>query len=144
MKNIRVLSKNKLIDYESKISYPHIIISIRDTGMKKLLFSKNKNRISVLHLAFDDVDTDFYLSGSVFMSEEQAENIINFVRSFDHINDIIVQCKAGISRSAAVAMAISRYYNGNEGIFKDNPYNPNPYVYNLVLEEFRKQGNRNG
>jgi hypothetical protein len=46
-----------------------------------------------------------------------------------------VQCDAGISRSAGIAGAISKYYlNKDQWVF--NRYRPNMHCYTKVLQKF--------
>jgi hypothetical protein len=44
---------------------------------------------------------------------------------------LICHCEAGVSRSAAIAAAGSKYFNGDDSFFFEHYY-PNEYVYNMM------------
>jgi len=89
---------------------------------------------SVLRLFFDDVE-----SGTNCMDETHAEAIKKFVELHKDGN-FIVQCDAGVSRSAGVAAALMKYYNGEDTPIFDNPrYQPNMLCYRTMLNELMKK-----
>ena len=60
--------------------------------------------------------------------------IAKFVmRHKDSIEQIIVHCDMGISRSAGVAGAIAKYLNNDDNKFFMAPYTPNMTCYHKVL-----------
>ena len=92
----------------------------------------------VLRLCFDDaVDTSFWQN---LMTQEQADAICAFVlRHGREIDDLIVHCSAGVSRSPAVAAGIlAGLRQDDSAIWKNPGYQPNPYVYRLVREAFAR------
>lgn len=88
---------------------------------------------AVLRLQFDDVRGD----QANAMSAEHARAIIEFLATMPPVACILVQCFAGISRSAAVAAAISRMVYGEDSFFFIN-YVPNIHVYRTILNEWQK------
>lgn len=84
----------------------------------------------VLRLAFDDVD-----GGGWAMTAEDARQIAQFVaENKDRL--IIVHCDAGVSRSAGIAAALLKFYNGDDTQIFDNPkYCPNMLCYRLMLNQ---------
>ncbi len=86
----------------------------------------------VLRLNFHDITPDTLdVEGSyALMTDEQALAIVNFVRKVSpNVDGIMVHCRAGISRSAAVVKWISDEYH--------LPFNPeydkyNAFVYRLL------------
>lgn len=78
------------------------------------------NNILLLH--FDDADPDDYplmeenraknpnAPSYHFMTDEDADEIVRFVEKPDP-RPIIVHCTAGISRSAAIGVALNDYFN---------------------------------
>ena len=49
---------------------------------------------------------------------------------------MIIQCDAGVSRSAGVAGALMKYYNGDDSEIFENPkYRPNMRCYRTMLNE---------
>ncbi|HVH42669.1 MAG TPA: hypothetical protein VM925_10005 [Labilithrix sp.] len=50
------------------------------------------------------------------------------------VERIVIHCDAGISRSAAVAAALSRALRGDDTEFFTGKYKPNMRVYRLLLD----------
>ena len=100
---------------------------------------KYRETCGILGLVFDDVDslktTDEY-NLSAF-TPEMAKQILNWVNALikAEVSLIIVQCTAGISRSAGVAAALSLIINGDDSwVFDDKRYLPNRLVYRTILQ----------
>ena len=60
-------------------------------------------------------------------------NFIKEVLEDEDITTLIVHCAAGVSRSPAVAAAISQYLYGDNGNFFETQV-PNKYVYEVLLK----------
>lgn len=97
-------------------------------------FAKNESIIDILYLFFDDIDHD----APTAMTAEQAKEIADFVNKYkDDVEQIIVHCDAGMSRSARCAAAIMKYlFGNNESIFNSKKYAPNLHCYSLTLNAF--------
>lgn len=97
-------------------------------------FAKNESIIDILYLFFDDIDHD----APTTMTAEQAKEIADFVNKYkDDVEQIIVHCDAGMSRSAGCAAAIMKYlFGNNESIFNSKKYAPNLHCYSLTLNAF--------
>ena len=92
-----------------------------------------------LFLCFDDIDEDY--DDYVCMTQEQAEQVVDFVGKNKTSPLIICQCEAGISRSGAMAAAVVWYLTGNDSQVWDNRYlYPNRHIYRLLVNEFKKRG----
>lgn len=113
---------------------PSAIISISDPNMIYTTrpFCSAENRvIAILALTFCDADKpekDIYgndADESDLMSQEDARKVVQFVNL--HVEKhIIVHCDAGISRSAGVGAAISKYVTGDDSVFfNSGRYYPN-------------------
>lgn len=98
------------------------IISITepDAGQAKLM-----QGWYVIHRAmFHDIDAPRPGESHTLMSAQHAAEIVDFVHSVSpHIKTIVVHCKGGISRSAAVAKWIAEAYN--------LPFNHTYGLYNM-------------
>ena len=91
----------------------------------------------VLSVFFDDV-----CSGQPYaITEDDAKQIVEFVERYkDSVDKIIVHCAAGVSRSAATAAAILKFYTGDDSqIFDALRYRPNMSVYTKVLQAFMEK-----
>jgi predicted protein tyrosine phosphatase len=90
----------------------------------------------VLRLSFPDADmpSDQYPEDILF-SQQHAMKVWKFVREHRAtIQRIIVHCDAGVSRSPAVAAAISKVLTGDDAEFFGGRYHPNMRVYRMLLE----------
>lgn len=120
----------------SKMKSSTIVISIRDPDKEKI-FKEDEpipHVCAILQLPFwDEIDDEY---GCI--SEMQAEEIAHFVRThIPFVSNIVVNCEGGISRSAGVAAAISKYFNGEDNQFFDYfhyRYVPNTTCHKRVLE----------
>jgi hypothetical protein len=66
---------------------------------------------------------------------EQAMKVWQFVlRHLPEIERSLVHCDAGMSRSPAVAAAISKVLTGDDSAFFGGRYRPNIRVYRTLLE----------
>lgn len=100
--------------------------------------------VNVLELYFQDfreVPPEKYKDRFKLFNEKLALELIDFIKNND-FDEIAVHCSAGISRSSAIMICISRIINNKEiedTIFKHTElYDPNP----LVLQEFDKVNNK--
>jgi predicted protein tyrosine phosphatase len=59
---------------------------------------------SVLRLAFHDADKPE--SDRILFSREMAQDIVSFLRANEHLDELLVHCDLGISRSAGVALFV--------------------------------------
>lgn len=88
-----------------------------------------RNHKNVLNLEFDDVsqDMDFGTYKAYSLSEEQARQIYVFVN--ENIGkDIFIHCRAGQSRSVAVARFIMECYSDNYSDLSSSPNYSRPNV----------------
>ena len=118
---------------------PSILISITDTRCKHT--TPSDKYTAVLKSTFDDVSTQHTadIHGYKLISDEDAAEIMEFVNEYkDKVKTIVVNCEAGISRSAGVAAALAKIVNGDDTeIFKIRPY-LNQYVYKTILYKHHK------
>lgn len=111
-----------------------IIISINGTDETLNQFHTNPAIKAVCSLVFNDVGG----SDPNCMTREDADKIISFVNQHvNSVDEIIVHCGAGVSRSAGVCAALMMIINGNDSdIFNNSRFCPNMHCYRLVLESY--------
>lgn len=133
--NIR--NRKEISYYYGKEKY--ILISITCIGEKHPDLPKDENMIDYLQLNFYDTDDDYPGNFTV----KQARQILDFVKKYDkQVNMIMCQCDAGISRSSAVAAALSKIYNGfDDHIFNCKYFLPNRLVYKTLLNLYYEEYN---
>lgn len=147
--NIRVMSRNEAVAHSYKQDIPKcVIISINCLGDSTPVFYKHadstKERImAVLKLNFNDIDRPY---NNLEPKQENLVGLKAFIDKFKNdseIEEIIVHCAAGISRSSAVAAAICQYLDLDElNIIWNNPnFVPNSLVYKLALKELGLEWN---
>jgi len=142
-----VLSRDNIKNW--KTDEKHIVISVYGPTDKDgpAILKDQDSRIDKLVLAFHDIDErtkdvvekcpNSSLSKKlVFMSDQDAKDIVSFVRRYiDKVDLIVCQCDAGISRSSAIAAALSKCINGiDESYFID--YLPNMFIYTKIMKEW--------
>lgn len=116
----------------------HINISISDIDQPNTKLSKLTSRVDTMFLKFFDFDEirpkmPKELKESLF-NKSLAKAIWKFVDKYkDEVNLIVINCEAGISRSAAVGAAISKILNGNDDDFFKH-FIPNRLVYRKMME----------
>lgn len=129
------------------MSVPTMIISISsyDTPIPNILQEDEKENPLIKHVEFcqfDDIDSPIPIQYFVPISEDDAKRIVDAVEKYkDEVEEIVVHCDAGYSRSPAVAAAISLWLNGTDDeFFNPLKYCPNRQVYRTVLKEIEKRG----
>lgn len=132
----------QLVNFPAK----YAVISISDTLGKPLdysVFPETEFR-AILSQQFDD--TEFERNTVKTITYEQAVSIIDFVKTFyETVDEILIHCVAGRSRSAAVAAALSHFFEGRDA-FSDRVgpdgelfYSPNRLVYKRLTEAWLNQ-----
>lgn len=115
----------------------HVVISIRDPDRKPARVRRQPGLRDVLFLAFDDAEPceSLELPGSIrLMSVADAAGIWAFIAKHkDRVPLLVVHCEMGMSRSPAVAAAVTRALGGDDEVFFRD-YMPNQYVYELLLK----------
>lgn len=132
----KVLSREKVEQYNVKEK--HIVISIRDRKSERAILPELDSRLDTLFLQFSDFDEpsdkmDDELKASLF-NFDVAKTVWLFIDTHvDSIETIVVNCEAGISRSAGMVAAISKVLNGEDDYFFKH-FLPNMLVYKLMLK----------
>ena len=121
-----------------KPEVPYLVYSITDKNSKHPKIPKTKYRKQLVKLKFHDIDNDLPQHGLYIITEKDAEKIINTLMEYKNkVKLIICQCDGGISRSAGVAVAISRILGlGDNWIY--NQYIPNNKVVSTIMRVYEK------
>ena len=95
------------------------VISINSCYTEEPPFSeKNLNLDNLLILHFDELIQFGDNNMDNMFSDEHADAIIDFITRIDRSMPLIIHCRAGISRSAAVGVQLNDYMNS---FLEDNP-----------------------
>lgn len=155
--SFQVMSKADAIKFtKTPHDYSSIIISINNSFEynRKFIRRSDNGVKAILYLYFDDVDASNIEEkinitfkdndGNIYIpiSKDDAVKIVDFVERYkDQVDNIIIHCYAGVSRSAGVCAAIMKALIGNDNIiWGNNRYVPNMMCYSFVLEEFANRG----
>lgn len=113
---------------------PWAAISVSSTNIFPGLHERN--RVGLLQLVFADT-ADAQRSDS--FNTALAAQILDFVRDvWDQVETILVHCEAGLSRSPAIAAAISRIYYDDDGPWFEFDF-PNRLVFKLLIHVHSKK-----
>lgn len=95
-----------------------------------------ENRVGLLRLVFDDItrpDTPQSFNPAL------AAEILDFVASvWDKADVFLIHCDVGLSRSPAVAAALSRIHYGDDGQWFELDF-PNRLVYEALVETHKRR-----
>jgi predicted protein tyrosine phosphatase len=143
--------KNKEISFHSKaeieiisehLKEPHIIISIfSDSEEYRAKFKENKNRLGLLFLEFYDIARKVIhlkLGELNPISDKQAKEIVDFVHKFKEVERILVNCEAGVSRSAGVVLALEQILNNRDLRYSSDFNCANHYVRNKIMKAYKE------
>lgn len=110
-----------------------VCISITSTEDKIAnITCEHGNIKGLLRVHFHDIDGP--ANGMNLITMTQAQLIAVFIKKwYNKVPLILVHCHAGVSRSAAVVAAATKYFTGNDKIYFDE-FCPNMTVYRKVYE----------
>lgn len=96
----------------------------------------NQHCKEILRLEFDDLDTPLSWAKCKLFQKEQAVKILDFFNKYRiSCPLLVVHCDAGISRSPAVAAALTKIQGHGDSEYFSH-YIPNRRVYSFLMNEF--------
>ena len=141
-KKYMAFGRIELQEYLPYLKVPTLILSIHTYLDSEPRFLKEKidNVVHVEFFEFNDESSSLPVLHA--MTKDDAVRMVNTVKQYyDKVDQIIVHCDAGQSRSVGCIAAIKKWYtNDDEEFFRGTP---NMYCYHLVLEEFFDQEENN-
>jgi predicted protein tyrosine phosphatase len=131
-----VLSRLQALNLD--LQEPHGVISIREPGSDMPAIPSNDFCRGILRLSFHDRDRPDPPESELFTADH-ARDIVRFVEDIrGAVDALVVHCEAGVSRSAAVAAALSQALYGEDRFFFDH-YMPNRLVYSTLLRVWQER-----
>lgn len=126
---------NEISDYCSgdNLTYGHVILS------------KYCHTISDRCIPYIKIDcSDVYKDETGFITNDQIDELYKFIRKYWYIDRLIVSCDAGISRSPAVAIAISEYlgYDKASDLLRKQHPHFNEDIYVEIRNRFKELDKR--
>lgn len=133
-----VLSRAEIKSFTAETSY--LIISVTDPEQPAAEIAESTFLQATLRLKFHDIGKPSRIaeqftnhSTDILMSEKDAKEILSFVSEhLTKVKLIVCHCEQGVSRSAAIAAALSRILQNEDDFFLRN-YWANRWVYDLLL-----------
>ena len=121
---------------------PYLVVSVTDPEEPEANISESPFLRATLRIKFHDIAKPSHIaaqfatnSTDVYATEADAERILSFVgEHLAEVKLIVFHCEQGISRSAAIAAALSRILQ-NEDEFFFQHYWVNRYLYDLLLSK---------
>lgn len=130
------------IEAKLVIRSSYVVISIHDPRRRPAKVRKQPGLRDILFLSFHDSEPIERLTlppEVKLMTPEQAKQIHQFIEKHkSDVGAVVVHCEQGMSRSPAVAAALCKSMGGDDRRFWRD-YQPNSYVYRLVLEATPKK-----
>lgn len=118
----------------------YVVLSIHDPDKPPPRIPSRVGMQDILTLSFHDAEPVERLAlpkNVVLMTAEHANAIWEFVQLHrEHVGAIVCHCEQGMSRSPAVAAALSEALGEDPARFLAE-YQPNRYVYEMVLRAVR-------
>ena len=114
------------------------IISITQPNSDDVVFAENPFIKCIFRMKFYDLDIgEGKVSNLPEVTEKDFKGLKEFVDNLESekIEQLIVHCAAGISRSAGVGAAINEYLHLGKKIWDNRIYFPNMLVYKLACKE---------
>ena len=139
---IKILPEMLAVKYSKNSSIPKtLIISIRCPGENRPDFDKtiqegnvNSNIYDIFEMKFNDLDKDLDCMKAPIL--EDFKGLKKFLDdNITAVEQILVHCGAGYSRSPGCALAIAEYLNIENDIRDNKNFNPNLLVYKLAKQE---------
>ena len=135
-KELIIMSEHMAMQYVRQTKSPFAMISIVAKEEAALRFAKN-DKMNLFRMFFNDIEHDIQVYDLLYEApkQEDFDGLKDFIDNCRE-DKIVVHCAAGISRSAAVAQAISDYKNYGYDFWADGQHIPNRLVYRLAMNEF--------
>lgn len=135
MKKFTVMSRRDAAKFTyGDVKEKTIIISITDVAKSDNSFGRHHNIVDICRVKFDDVEK----GEPNCITQEDAKKILSFMERHKNVDNVIVHCEAGISRSAGACAALMLIYTGSDmDIFMTARFTPNMTVYRTILNEYQ-------
>lgn len=154
---VKTFSINQIKEYLQKNEKKKVVVvSVQTFNPKPMSFSEYENIIDYIELQFDDVNKEYYeqlkkmssMAGSYqgkrlldvkdinMFNSDQAKQIYAIIdKHRKNIDEILVHCEYGKSRSTAIGEALRKVYKCD--IFHSNflIITPNPHVFKVMMDE---------
>lgn len=138
---VQVLSRHCIESGRGYHDEPYAFISVTEPQNYHAPVRECENRRGYLPLHFHDVPHDLENRSKhyVTITEDQSDQLAGFVLEMvgQGVRLFVINCEAGISRSAAIGAALWGHFNGDPSVFFSD-YCPNRTVYERVRKALKE------
>jgi predicted protein tyrosine phosphatase len=131
---IKVMSRLEAIQHSFLKEIPTCaIVSISSGSTNPTFYLGQDTQVKgIYYMSFDDITTE--IEGYKACQPSDFGGLGQFINQYkDTVDEIIVHCHAGISRSSATASAICKYLGEDDSfIWNSGDYSPNNRVYEIA------------
>ena len=131
---VTVMSQENALRYSEITKKDIIIVSIVGEKENPLVFNGGKV-VDIFRMYFEDIERPYGLSK--MPSREDFYGLKSFLdKNVSSVEEIVVHCYAGSSRSSACAVAVMRYLGVDDSfIWSSSDYIPNKLVLTHAIDE---------
>lgn len=133
--DIKIMRKGQAISYVNSNIYKKMgIISISSPKFKNPCFKETNNILGIIYLKINDYRKHHLkkIKNPCILTNKDVFKIKKFVDLLKNkIDELIIHCEAGISRSSAIACGISLYLGKDDAWIWKGKYVPNDYIVEL-------------
>lgn len=131
---VTVMSQENALKYSKIAKKDLIVVSIVGEKENPVVFDGDKVT-DIFRMYFEDIERPYGLSK--MPSREDFNGLKDFLdKNIDSVEEVVVHCYAGSSRSSACAVAIMRYLSEDDSfIWSSSDYVPNKLVLTHAIDE---------
>lgn len=131
MKNFITMSREQAINYtKQEVKEEYMIISISEPNEEKPIFTMDDKLVDVLYLSFEDISE--YKEARKLITNKDGIAILGFINFYENVNNVIIHCTMGVSRSVSIKCALEEIYNKRPiGVFPEKKEIDQNKIYTL-------------
>lgn len=136
-----VITKDENINKVDDLVGTSALIRVVDPGMDFTVIHDMGRYDGVLEILFHDYTPELFdelglwRSSFRLLSDVDGETIARFVKEFSYVDNLVIHCVEGRSRSVGIALAVADHFgfvDEANRLRSSKMYCPNPHVYDIV------------
>lgn len=144
-----VITKDENINDVDDLVGTSALIRVVDPGMGFTVIHDMGRYEGILEILFHDYTPELFdelglwRSSFRLLSDIDGETISRFVYEHRHVDNLVIHCVEGRSRSVAIGLAVSDHFGlieESNRLRSSKLYCPNPHVYDVVLLHLNRLG----
>lgn len=147
-----MITKDENINNVGDLVGTSALIRVVDPGMGFTVLHDMGSYEGILEILFHDYTPELFdelglwRSSFRLLSDLDGETIARFVNDHRHVDNLVIHCVEGRSRSVAIGLAVSDHYRlveESNRLRSSKRYCPNPHVYDVVSLHLNRLGDGN-